>query len=1271
MSVSESPVQRSAHARLRLAGLLLGGVTILGAVVWVAFELAVARVPQHRAALEELIRRQTGLEVSFSGLTVGWGWYGPEAVFHSVVLGEPGAGAALLRSPRLIVGLDAWRMLRSGELEAGRITFVEPDVDLGAATFERSAARGAGAASAGVLGHGARLLSRWRGGRIDLEGGTLRLPAPGAAALPLAISVRHAQLRRLASSWSADALVLLPANLGTSAHLALTMQGDPVQPETLSGTLSFEGRGLEFSGWHALGTAALTGRLPQRGRGDLEVRSDFTAGRLVRSEGTLSAEGLEWRPPAAGDGTALTLPPLRSSWQLARLGNYWHLEAQALGLDSRSSVPLTVSLDAAASAETLRGRLQEAPLPILAALAHTYLPRLPLEELALDGLVRELTFDWDARRPAGERLKGAARIEDLALATATRAVSLEGLTAEVSGREDRLLADVHGKAARLSLARAQPLTVEGFTVAARLALAAGADGWQLSSDDVEIRHAQMSLAASGTLGAQGAAVPRIETHVALKDVDVEWLARLIGPGALAGLAPGAARLTAGRIASADLEWRGSRGASDSSGTLELRAASLAGLDPWPGVHRLDARLEWRGTRIRAAIERATIDARAAAPWQLGTAQAVWDARGQGAVHLAGRLSGRVEPLLAWSRAHPELALYAPGIQDLDLRGTMLLDVDVRVPAARGGGAAALRAPGPLVRIAAALGGVQWRPLAGVPPIEALRGTLGFAGGHLQPSTLTGQWLSGPVTLAVGERREAGFTALAITGRGAVDVRQALRAAGVGEAAAAGEPGSLSGNAEWSALFSVLPPTQGTGPRWRVRADSSLVGLGSTLPEPLGKPAGALLPLHLDLQAGSDTGQLLVGLGDRLRAWAVLKSSGELWRIERASVRLGGAAPAPPALPAEAVLQLDGRVSRLDLPAALALWRQASRDAALPALHARLTAAQVLAGSRSFADVSVVADASAAGAQLQLDSAELLGTVRCPALVSTAHPVLVHLERLEAAPLPDILAGPALLAALGPVVQLSVDELRWQGRPLGRLAATLAARPQAFEMSALHIAGDHEDAQAAVRCQDGACRAQFSLYSRDAAATLAALGLRPELDASRARLEGELQWPQRSLPSLATLDGKLHMAFEQGAVRGSAAALSGVPFALLAVPALSAGLRAEHRAGDRAGLDFSSLTADYTVHEGQATTSNLHFDGDAEILVRGRTGLIQRDYDAQAWILRGEERLPSAVRRLAPSPKVAAVWLSLRELISGSPAGRTHAALHLQGSWDEPRVTPAE
>jgi uncharacterized protein YhdP len=119
-----------------------------------------------------------------------------------------------------------------------------------------------------------------------------------------------------------------------------------------------------------------------------------------------------------------------------------------------------------------------------------------------------------------------------------------------------------------------------------------------------------------------------------------------------------------------------------------------------------------------------------------------------------------------------------------------------------------------------------------------------------------------------------------------------------------------------------------------------------------------------------------------------------------------------------------------------------------------------------------------------------------------------------------------------------------------------------------------------------------------------------------------------------------------------------------VPALVAGLDAR----ESRDLNFARLEADFDVQDGQASTSNLHFDGDAEILMRGRTGLVARDYDQQVWVLRGEERLPEAVRRFG-TPRVAAAWLSLRDLFTGTGGADDHsrAVLRLQGSWDDPMV----
>src|SRR5689334_11871957 len=75
---------------MRAAAWIVAGAAAFFGIILLAYQLAVARVPQHRASLERLVRAQTGLDIHFDELGLRWGWYGPEAVFRRVELGEPG-----------------------------------------------------------------------------------------------------------------------------------------------------------------------------------------------------------------------------------------------------------------------------------------------------------------------------------------------------------------------------------------------------------------------------------------------------------------------------------------------------------------------------------------------------------------------------------------------------------------------------------------------------------------------------------------------------------------------------------------------------------------------------------------------------------------------------------------------------------------------------------------------------------------------------------------------------------------------------------------------------------------------------------------------------------------------------------------------------------------------------------------------------------------------------------------------------------------------------
>ena len=1241
---------------LRGVAALLGGALLLAALLILGRELIAAQVPQHRAALEEFIRHETGLEITFSRLSLRWGWYGPEAVFDSAALGEPDS-PAVLRAAQVVVVVDPWRSMRSGQLEAGRIRLINPEIDLTADGGGAAALSGARrAARPGALADAPRWLARWRGGRIDVEDGALRFPGAAGAA-PFTLNVRRAQLRRLGAQWSAEAHLQLPDSLGAAAEFATRFSGDVARPESLSGTLSLRGERLAFEGWrHFAPTSAVALYAPRHGAANLQLQGAFREGRFYRLTGDVQAHSLEWAPRGAA-AVPLALPVLNARWQLTPAGAGWRLSAQALELgDATLRGTALLSFDEYAAHATLAA----VPAGALAALTHWWAPQAPLEQLALSGRARTLEFDWDARRPAGARWLAAADLDGLTLASAAGDVTLSGLSAHLRAQEAQLTGEFSAPAARLVARRETPLTLEELRLQGHLAAALEGTGWRLSSEDFEFSAAAAHIEGRIGLDATAAAPARLEGRVQLMETDVPTLAALLGPGALRALGLGATHLTAGRITSGEFELQGALSADGeflagdgSHGTLELRDAALAAGDAWPGLEGLAARIDWHGTQVRANVTAAQSGALA-----LADAQAQWDTRGLHALRARARLAGDAREVLAWLRERAQLGGAAPFVRDLDFEGDTQLSVDLVLP-----GTAAPRVA-PRLRIAAALQGARLRPLPGLPPLESLHGTLVFSAAHLQRATLVGRWLGGPVSLGVAEHREGADTGLMLSAHGLIEAHQALLAA---NSADAGTP--VLGAADWSAQLLLLPQADPAQLQWRLHADSSLAGVTSTLPEPFGKgSAAAALPLHLEVQGRAAQAQLRLALGERLRGVALLARSGERWRIERGALHLGAGAPELPGAP---VVSFEGRVSRLDLPAYLALWQQVAAAQTLPPVQARLSTPELFAG-RAYGEAQLTATGTSGGAQVSVEAAQLHGVLQWPANADAAHPALVQLASLDASAEDAALAA-QLPGLLGPAVELSVDDFRWQGRSLGRLHARLAAAGERLQVRELRLAGAQQELRGSLECAPQArCAAHVSLKSTNLGQTLADYGLRADMGALRAQLEGDLEWPQGSSAPLASLSGDLHMRLEEGALQ-AAATDTREPFALFLVPGLLQGLAAQaDRIPEAAPLRFAHVTADFALRDGLARTTNLHLDGaDAEILVRARVNLLARDYDGEAFILRGEERLPSALRGLGATPRVTALWLSLRQWFTGSAPEETGTALRLRGAWNDPIVTPAQ
>ena len=994
-------VRAAVWGALGLAG-VVGGVAL-------AYELALARVPQHRARLERLVRAHTGLDVRFNELNLRWGWYGPEAVFHRVELGEPGRSNVLVRAPQLVVGFDAWRSVQSGRLQAGRITFVAPDINLERRPEEARAANTMESDSA--MRSRTRLLQRWRGGRIEFEGGTLRLPDPGGSADALTLQVRRASLRRTNDQWSASALFFLPERLGHAVRVAAQFEGDLTRPGELKGSLRFDGLRLAFAGWRQVfgHQSAVTRRLPASGSGDVMFRIAFDRGDFEKADGRVHAQEVSFSEPPwfleeegivrAGNG--LSLPRLRGVWRLAHKQSGWQLRVDELDLgaqESRSAKP-NVSLDVAAGARSVRGTFGDTPLESLVAVTSWLAPEVDLRGIRLDGIAQDLRFDWNEARPEGSRLQASARAEEVAFAPPSLRFALEGLKGALKASEKSIDLVVDTDKGRLALARAAEKPLEDLRIVSELRLSREGEGWHLSTPLFTVDHGMTQLILSGSLTkAQLEATPWLDVRATLVRADVAMLQELLHEEAMERFGAVIGHLTAGRVERAQFqmqthlregnedpapELRSTRDRAAQrvfAGTLALRDGLIAAGELWPELQGLDARVDWNGDRIEANVERAH-----AGSIELDSAQALWSTTSlRMPPRITGQARGRLEDALQWLGAHPRLEAYTPRLRDFAASGDALFNFDVTLPAAvpavvsaRNAARNAIPPPAAHVRVAALLDGARLHLTRDLPAIESVRGSLAFDAGKLQKSTLTGRWLGGPVTLRVNEKRERKAVGLSIQAQGLLDAQQLVALTGFDPLP------EVSGETPWSGELSYLPEESTSTARWQLDADASLIGVGSKLPEPLGKAVVTAVPLRVEASGSGIEAQMDITLGNRLRSQLALVRAPQgkdpaqpRWRVERGAVNFGTGTPL---VPSEPLIAVHGEVDRFDLPAYASLWQRAGNLANVPAIVADLIAQQLWLAGRSFPGVRVQArKASGSPAEISLDSPEITGSVRWPA-----------------------------------------------------------------------------------------------------------------------------------------------------------------------------------------------------------------------------------------------------------------------------------------------------
>jgi uncharacterized protein (TIGR02099 family) len=491
---------------------------------------------------------------------------------------------------------------------------------------------------------------------------------------------------------------------------------------------------------------------------------------------------------------------------------------------------------------------------------------------------------------------------------------------------------------------------------------------------------------------------------------------------------------------------------------------------------------------------------------------------------------------------------------------------------------------------------------------------------------------------------------------------------------------LQGDADWSIDFAV-PTDVGADRLSQLRVRTDLRGIEVRLPAPLRKSAQGMLPLDLRLPLPATEAPFDLRLGRLLRLRAQPGEDVADFRGIAAFGASGGEATGE--LP-ERGLRVLGSAPIVDAMGWATLVFAGTGGAGLEIAGIDVEAGRLNIGERGLADQRLAYQRDPEGRhQLRLDGEGAEGRVEWSGAL--ADPVRAQFARIHWPPGPEPEPGtppppPRRVAepdpTLLPPFELEIEDARFGKASLGRieLKTTRGADGQLVE----YLRTRSKDLEVDIRgdwsrsLAGSESRFVIGFSGEDLGRMLEALGIAPLVQGGRTRADMDLRWDGGPANfAFAWADGQLRLEVGKGRVPELEPG-AGRFLGLLSLAEIPRRLSLDFSDFFRSGLAFNSIEGTFELAEGSAVTDDLRIVGPAaEIGLRGRTGLAEREYDLRVEVLPRTGSVLPALGALTAGPAGAAVG-AVAQAVLQSPMKQMNRTLYsVTGSWDEPSIDVLE
>jgi uncharacterized protein (TIGR02099 family) len=1228
---------------------MAGAGAILGYLYLVVFP----HIGDYRGTIESLLSSATGFQVKLDQVGGEWGGARPWFMLKGVKLydrennpvlqfdrldGRFGWRSLLTLEPRfhtLIVDGSALTVRRTedGKFHVGGIT-VDPQSPNHAFTDW--------------------LLKQ---GELTVNDLTLAWVDDRAHAPPLVMSGIRVDLKSLGSRHDLSISAIPPQQLAAAFEVNATLTGRTMsRPEAWSGTAKGTFRNLKIE---SLATWVHVPYIAS-GRGGLVLAAQIHKGQIDDIEMRLNMIGVS----AQADEQSAAIRLRKLVGQLGWKSNPDGHIVQATGLSFLPEAGLAVGPINAQLGWTRTGyqvALGDLDLSALTPLV----PLIPVEKSLRDrlialhatGHVDYLQASWQKPSDQRERREFSVngRFRQLGWDAAGKWPGVKGLDGSLEGTQDKGQFSLELRPGQVSL---PALFRDGTIDWVRLGIAGGwswkDDGYELRLAKVDMSNAdlagsiggtylfgshgpdQMNL--SGTLDhVLGAAVYKYIPKV-VPDDTYKWLKQSI---------------VAGNARQTNFVLRGQPKyfpfRNDIGGLFRIDSvvdgAVLRYANDWPSIDGIDGTLRFRGSQLEIVSDKAHIynvqlhHVRVAIP-DFGVKNGILDVNGEAV--------GPVGEFIRFANFSPVAERIDDLTDEMSGNGEMNLALNLKMPLSH--------MDDTTVAGRLSFNGDRLFPAPDVPMLEQVTGQLDFTEHAVTASRITAKLLGGPAVIRVASQDSKTH----VFGQGV------FTAASLGKWLGTAVGSQLSGQAGWTGEIMLAKGHPS------VKVESNLIGLASTLPAPLAKQAGqaALLKVErLPLRDGSLYSS--ASYQNQLNAvWRDEPSPAGL-RFERGEVRFGGKAQ----LPAQPGLLVVGYVRECDLGRWLDFAPPGSDEQSrLNGINLTFSSLELL--GRRFTDVNLngryrgtILKVDVAGQDVEGSVAYRRATAAVPGRVSGSFKQLV---------IPP--TQPALKSEGGwristvsfPSLDITIDDLRMAGVPLGRLEALAHGGIDGLVIDQLKLVNpDSTVSMSGVwkEAGNGATQVKLDTQISDTGKMLARYGYPDTVKRGKGSVIGDVAWQGSPADfSFATLTGTLNLKAQNGQflkVNPGAAKLLGV----ISLQSIPRRLKLDFRDVFSGGFAFDEISATLRIVAGNVYSDDFQMKGPAATVKM--SGLARLADETVQLRIKVSPKLSEGVAvagALISGPLAGLGALVVQKVFKDPIEEATSFEYMVSGPWDEPNVS---